>query len=84
MSPAASGPPDDTSALEAWLKDVFSHHVPDHGDQLAYTSIRDSALSFARVIIRNTPKCADRTAAIRKVREAMMTANAARSLKGLV
>jgi len=42
-----------------------------------YTTIREAALQFAKVLLANSPACADQTAAIRKVREAVMTANAA-------
>lgn len=55
----------------------FSYHPP-RSDQLPrYTELRSAALSFARVILRCSPPCADRTTALRKVREAVMTANAA-------
>jgi hypothetical protein len=39
---------------------------------------------YAGVLVANTPKCADQSAAIRLVREAVMTANAAIALKGIV
>jgi len=39
---------------------------------------------FAHVIMEHTPVCADQTAAIRKIREAVMTANAAIALHGIV
>lgn len=49
-----------------------------------YVAIRDAAKVFAAVVIDNTPQCADQTAVIRKIREAVMTANAAIALNGLV
>jgi len=59
------------------LENLFSYHAPK-GDQVErYNAIREAAKNFAEVIVDNTPKSADQTAAIRKVREAMMTANAA-------
>jgi len=59
--------------LEHW----FTYHAPD-GQQLeAYEKIREVGLSFATTILDLTPASADQTAAIRKVREAVMTANAA-------
>lgn len=62
-----------TNQLNNW----FTHHAP-HGDQAErYTRIRAAGLAFARVIMENTPGCADQTAAVRKVREAVMVANAA-------
>lgn len=56
------------------------HDDPDKTPH--YIEIREAAKSFAKVLIRHTPACADRTAAIRKVREAVMTANAAIALSG--
>lgn len=59
--------------LENW----FTYHAPD-GDQLvAYAKLRNAALDFAKSINDLVPDSADKTAAIRKVREATMTANAA-------
>lgn len=59
--------------LESW----FTYHAPDV-DQLAkYEAIRKAGLELAKTIVENTPVSADQTAAVRKVREAVMTANAA-------
>ena len=56
------------------------HDDPDKTPH--YVEIRESAKQFAKVLIRHCPPCADRTTAIRKVREAVMTANAAVALSG--
>ena len=66
--------------LENW----FTYHAPsvEAGDIDAYRFIRDAGKEFAKVIVANTPASADQTAAIRKVREAVMTANAARACGG--
>lgn len=59
------------------LDNWFTHHPPE-GDQPArYVILRDAAKLFAEVIVAQTPKGPDQSAAIRKVREAVMTANAA-------
>lgn len=63
-------------------KDIFDHHTPNEDQIVAMERIREAARSFVRVIEENTSSCADRSAAIRKVREAMMTANAAVVLLG--
>lgn len=68
----------------AVIEDIFTYHKPE-GDQPAkYEAIRNAAKEFAKVLIANTPKCADQSAAIRHLREAVFTANAAVALKGLV
>lgn len=58
--------------LENW----FTYHAPSKQQQDAYKIIRDTALVLAKAINDLCPVSADATAAIRKVREAVMTANA--------
>lgn len=66
------------------LDDVFTYHAPT-GDQPAkYARIREAAKHFANVILEDVPDCADRQAAIRHVREGMMTANGAIATNGAV
>lgn len=66
------------------LGEIFKYHKPEEGQPALYEKLRDAALSFSLVILECTPKCADQSAAIRHVREAVMTANAAIALKGRV
>jgi hypothetical protein len=65
-------------ALEHW----FTYHAPTEEQRLQYATLRVGALNFARLILENTPPSADQTAALRKVREAVMTANAAIACEG--
>jgi hypothetical protein len=64
------------------LRDIFSYHPPEPGQPEKYDAIRRAALAYAETVIENTPPSADQTAAIRKLRESVMTANAAVALKG--
>lgn len=66
------------------LARVFSYHSPAPDQLPKYQAIRTAALAFARAVEQNTPACNDRASAIRKIREAVMTANAAIALDGLV
>lgn len=59
--------------LENW----FTYHQPTGNQPSRYKAIREAALHFARTIVDNTAPSADQTAAVRKVREAAMTANQA-------
>jgi hypothetical protein len=68
--------------LDLDLDHVFSYHAPTPFQQTQYEVIRAAAKTLAAVIEANTPRCADRQAAIRHVREAVMTANAAIALRG--
>jgi len=62
----------------AELDNLFMHHPPaSEADIERYQRIRAAGKAFATVILSDTPKCADQSAAVRKVREAVMTSNAA-------
>ena len=57
--------------LENW----FTYHAP-RADQLPkYEAIRKAGKELATVILKNTPPGPDQTAAIRLIRESVMTAN---------
>jgi hypothetical protein len=64
------------------LDHVFAYHAPTSETLTKYNELRDAAKDFAAAIQRLTPSCADQSAAIRHVREALMTANAAIALEG--
>lgn len=59
--------------IENW----FTYHSPKAEQVPKYAAIRDAGKRLASVILDSTPPSADQTAAIRKVREAVATANAA-------
>jgi len=59
----------------------FTYHAPNMEQQARYQAIRAAAITFAKVIVNHTPESADQTAAIRKIREAVMTANASIALE---
>lgn len=60
------------------LSNLFKHHPPRNDMEIErYQRIREAGKVFAEVILAETPGCADQTVAIRKVREAVMVANAA-------
>ena len=66
------------------VDNVFTYHAPEGDDPQKYQRIRDAAKQLATVIIENTPNCADQSASLRHVREAVMTANASIALKGQI
>ncbi len=69
---------------EEKIKDIFEYHSPNPLQIEKYAKIRAKALELAEVIIAETPACADQAAAIRLLRESVMTANASIALFGLV
>lgn len=64
------------------LEHLFTYHAPTPEQLTQYQAIRDAAKVFAQVLIDHTPKGADQSAAMRHLREAVMTANAAVALGG--
>lgn len=71
--PAYVNTPEVIQEIDNW----FTYHEtkPDQLDR--YVLLRESAKRFAKEILAYVPPCADRSAAIRKLRECIMTANAA-------
>jgi len=68
---------------EEIVDEIFKYHSPTSEQIPHYENIREGARHFARIILLNVPSGPDRTAAIRLLREAVMTANAAIALNGL-
>ncbi len=66
----------------AQIDDLFTYHAPTGSQPAQYEAIRNAAKMLAQVIAANTPTSADQTAAIRLLRQAVMTANAAIALDG--
>lgn len=64
------------------LDNILRYHPASAEDQVKYEAIRAAAKAFAQVMLDNTPPSADQTAAMRKLREAVMTANASIALDG--
>lgn len=63
------------------ILDVFSYHAPKADQPERYERIRAKARELAEEIVEVCPPSADRTAAIRKLRECVMTANASIALE---
>lgn len=66
----------------AMIEDVFTYHAPSGDQGQRYDALRAAAKQLAMVICAVCPSSADRTAAIRKLRESVMTANASIALGG--
>lgn len=65
------------------LAELFQYHPPTDVTLPKFAAINQAAKNFAEVVLSNCPPSADRSDAIRKIREARMTANAAVALNGL-
>jgi len=64
------------------LDNWFMYHSPAEDQVDKYNNIRRAAKRFAEILLYNTPPSADQTDAIRKIREAVMTANASIACEG--
>jgi len=62
---------------QAKIDNWFSYHVPTDAQIPAFAAINAAAKALVEVIDRHCPDSADKSDAVRKVREARMTANAA-------
>ena len=58
------------------IEHLFTYHPPSADDLARYERLRQAAKHFALTINDLCPESPDKTTAIRKVREAVMTANA--------
>lgn len=58
------------------LEEQFEYHRPTDIQLARIASVREAAKNLGRAMLNCVPPGPDRSAAIRKVREAMMTANA--------
>ena len=70
------------ASQEAQLERLFMYHAPGDEQIPRYRALRAAALEFARALIRNTRPGADQAASLRKIREALFTANASVALEG--
>lgn len=59
------------------LLDTFDHHVPDDLQKSRIHEVREAFKVCATAVCRLAPPSADRTAALRKLHESMMTTNKA-------
>lgn len=64
------------------IDEYFTYHAPKPDQLPKYEAIREAAKAFARVLDANTSKSADQSAALRLLRECVMTANASIALEG--
>lgn len=66
------------------VNEIFTYHAPDATQIESLNAVRSHAKALAHAILNEVPACADQQAALRYLRECVMTANAAIVLKGAV
>lgn len=65
------------AAMKTDIENWFTYHSPKGTQTDRYVLLREAGKALAEAIVAYTPSGPDQDAAIRKVREAVMTANAA-------
>ena len=65
------------------LKDRFQYHAPSPDQRRRYQNLRDAALAFATVIVRNTPDNGDTVNALNALEATLMLANKAIALENV-
>lgn len=68
--------PSKTLTVEEKVAELVSYHKPDEAGVAAINAVRLATANLILAIVKSCPPSADRSAAIRKAREAMMSANA--------
>ncbi len=66
------------------VNDVVAYHALDREQAKAIEVIRSAGAYIINEILINTPECADRSSAIRHIRNAISEANSAIALRGLI
>ena len=66
-----------TPAVEKAIDDAFLYHPWTDEQMASGVEIREALAAAVKAIVKNAPPCPDRSAAIRKLREARMDANSA-------
>jgi hypothetical protein len=64
------------------IEEIFTYHTPTADQIPLYVDVRASARAFAHTILRCVPQSADQTAAIRLLRQCVMTCNSGIALRG--
>lgn len=66
------------------VDEVFKYHSPKGDQPQRYEIIRIAAKEFAQVIVDNAPVSSDQEVALGYLRNAVMYANSAIALKGII
>lgn len=66
-----------TEAIDLEIDDMFQYHTWNQEKVDAGQLVRNALATAVKVIVANVPPSADRTTAIRKIREARMDCNSA-------
>jgi hypothetical protein len=71
-----------TGEAQAAVDDMFEYHKWDEQQVSRGAQLREALARAVSLIIANVPPCPDRSAAIRKIREARMDCNSAITHRG--
>lgn len=83
LAPYASKHVREADDIDRLIDVWFKYHAPSGEQQERLHTIREGARTFALLIAANCPSCADRTVAMRALRECVMNANASIVIPGV-
>lgn len=66
-----------TPEVAAAIDDAFVYHPWNEDQKQRGDAVRSALAAAVKIIVNNAPPCPDRSAAIRKIREARMDTNSA-------
>lgn len=66
-----------TQEVEKQIEDAFEYHPWTEEQRMKGAAVRGALAQAVKMIVQNVPPSPDRSAAIRKIREARMDANSA-------
>lgn len=66
------------------LTEVMTYRPPTPEMLPHFDAVREAVIACGQAILDHCPECADRSAALRKLREVRMDANAAIALGGMI
>lgn len=68
---------------KAYIEQATTYHKPTEAKTRAYEAINQATAQFMEIVFIHCPESADRTDALRKIREARMVANASIACDGI-
>lgn len=72
------------TVTKANYEDVCDYHAPRPDQIPKYEAVRAAEKEFIKVVLENSPECADQQAGIRLIRQGAMTINGAIALDGKI
>lgn len=77
LNQTQSTDPDIAAKVAVTIEDQFTYHKPTEDQIISMNAVRETLAEASKIIVAMVPPSADRSVALRKLREARMDANSA-------